>query len=534
MDEEVIRSSQPNGENNMMPTVLSRRTFLTNAGLAAMALRGGLLHAVTSSSPVTVVTPSGSLRGEQSSGVNIFRGVPFAEPPVGPLRFRAPLKVKCWTGTHDATQFAAAAMQPGSSDIPHSEDCLYLNIWAPQGRGPFPVYVWIHGGGFTGGYSYAPIFDGMEMAKAGIILVSVAYRLGVFGFLDLEPLLGAEYAGSANNGLRDLIEALAWVQKNIATFGGDPTRVTVGGQSAGAKLTDILLGVPSAQPLFNQAISESGGAERVAEHASSLAVARGFGEAWSSRGESKSASMMTAPAEQLIDAQQRFIERWPQHFPLRVQVDGTLLPRRPIDTIAGLTADQSRSTRRKRLLIGTNREESASFLGPHPAHDPGSADLGNLSVDQFEKVLHRYRAVYPQMTDEQIRIRAATAEEYWVPSTRVADAFVKGGGKAWMYRLDYAESIGPLRGYAHHSLELHLVWDQPSKKAENTAAEAELAREMDHAWIAFLRGETPASTGLPEWPEYGTNGRDTMVFDIESRIEENPQGAELRLWDGLL
>ena len=518
----------------MMPTDLSRRAFLTNAGLAAMALRGGLLHAVAPASPVTVSAPCGRLRGEQVSGVNIFRGVPFAEPPVGPLRFRAPVKVKSWTGTHDATQFAAAAMQAGEAGIQQSEDCLYLNIWAPTGKGPFPVYVWIHGGGFTGGYSFAPIFDGTELAKAGIILVTVAYRLGVFGFLDLEPLLGAEYAGSANNGVRDLIEALTWVQKNIAAFGGDPARVTVGGQSAGAKLTDVLLGVPSAQPLFNQAISESGGAERVAEHASSLAVARGFRETWSSRTENKTASLLRAPAAQLIEAQQHFIEMWPQHFPLRVEIDGALLPRRPIDTIGDLTAATGGSMLRKRLLIGTNREESASFLGPHPAHDPGSADLGNLSVDQFEKVLHKYRAVYPQMTDEQIRIRAATAEEYWVPSTRVADAFVKGGGTAWMYRLDYAESIGPLRGYAHHSLELHLVWDRPSARAENTAAEAELAREMDHAWIAFLRGEAPASARLPKWPEYGTSTRDTMVFDIESRVEENPQSAELRLWDGLL
>jgi para-nitrobenzyl esterase len=512
----------------MMPTVLSRRAFLTNTSLAAMALRGGLLHALGPASSVTVLAPCGRVDGEQSQGVNKFRGVPFAEPPVGSLRFRAPVKMKGWSGTREATQFAAAAMQAGEPGIPQNEDCLYLNIWAPQGKGPYPVYVWVHGGGFTGGYSFAPIFDGTELAQAGIILVTVAYRLGVFGFLDVELLLGTSYAGSANNGVRDLIEALTWVQNNIAAFGGDPTRVTVGGQSAGAKLTDILLGVPSAQPLFNQAISESGGAERVAERAASLAVAHGFGETWNSRAESKTASLLTAPAVQLIETQQHFIEIWPQHFPLRAEIDGTLLPRRPIETIA------SGSSLRKRLLLGTNREESASFLGPHPAHDPGSADLGNLPAAQFNEVLHKYRAVYPQMTDEQLRIRATTAEEYWVPSTRVADAFVNGGGTAWMYRLDYAESIGPLRGFAHHSLELHLVWDRPSAQAENAAAEVELAREMDHAWIAFLRGDTPASAGLPEWPEYTSSARDTLVFDSESRVEEHPQGAELRLWDGLL
>ena len=512
----------------MMPTVLSRRAFLTNAGLAAMALRGSLQRAVASSSPVTVLTPSGSLRGEQSGSVNVFRGVPFAEPPIGPLRFRPPVTVKPWAGVRDATRFAAAAMQVGEAGIPQSEDCLYLNIWAPQGKGPFPVYVWIHGGGFTGGYSFAPIFDGTDLAQAGIILVTVAYRLGVFGFLDFEPLLGAEYAGSANNGVLDLIAALTWVQKNISAFGGDPTRVTVGGQSAGAKLTDILLGVPSAQPLFSQAISESGGAERVAERANSQAVARGFGEEWRSNGSKEQTSLLTAPAPSLIQAQKQFIENWPQHFPLRAEIDGALLPGRPVETIA------AGSSLRKRLLIGTNREESASFLGPHPAHDPGSADLGNLPATRFNEVLHKYRAIYPQLTDEQLRIRATTAEEYWVPSTRVADAFVKGGGKAWMYRLDYPQSRGLLRGYAHHSLELHLVWDRPSPQAENAAAEAELAREMDHAWIAFLRGDTPASSGLPAWPEYSSETRATLAFDTRSHVEQKPQDAELQLWNGLL
>jgi para-nitrobenzyl esterase len=517
-----------NGEYLKMPKVLSRRVFLTNAGLAAMALRSGLLHAVASSSPVTVLTPRGTLRGEQSGGVNVFRGVPFAEPPQGPLRFRPPVAVKRWTGVRDATRFAAAAMQSGEPGIQQSEDCLYLNIWAPQGKGPFPVYVWIHGGGFTGGFSFAPIFDGTELAQAGIILVTVAYRLGVLGFLDMEPLLGAEYAGSANNGVRDLIEALTWVQENIAAFGGDPTRVTVGGQSAGAKLTGILLGVPSAQPLFDQAISESGGAERVAERAVSQAVARGFSEEWGSHAANRAFSLLTAPAASLIEAQKHFIENWPQHFPLRAEIDGALLPRRPVETIA------AGSALGKRLIIGTNREESASFLGPHPAHDPGSSDLGNLQLERFSEVLHKYRAVYPQLTDEQLRIRATTAEEYWIPSTRVADAFVKGGGKAWMYRLDYPEGRGLLRGFAHHSLELHLVWDRPSALAKNATAEADLAREMDLAWIAFLRGETPVSNGLPTWPEYSGDTRATMAFDTKCHVEQQPQEAELRLWDGML
>jgi para-nitrobenzyl esterase len=510
----------------MPSAILSRRTFLSNSGLAALAFPCRNLFALTSVAPVTIRTRNGALRGEQVDGVKVFRGVPFAEPPVGALRFRAPVKSKSWSGERDASRFAASAMQSGEPGVEHSEDCLYLNIWAPAGNGPFPVYIWIHGGGFTGGHAFEPMYDGSMLAKAGIVCVSVAYRLGVFGFLDLEPLLGAEYAGSANNALRDLIAALEWTQENIADFGGDPSRVTVGGESAGAKLTDILLGTPTAQPLFHQAISESGGAERVSTRAESAVVAQGFGELW--RAENKISTLRAAPAASLIQAQQQFLKQWPQHFPLRAEIDGSLLPRRPIETIA------AGSKLAKRLLIGTNRDESALFIGPHPASDAGAADLGNLPTARFAEIFHKYSQVYPQMTDEQRRIRALTAEEYWIPSLRVADALLKGGGKAWMYRLDFAESNGRLRGYAFHSLDVRLVWDRPSPEAGNVDEETALAQQMSQAWRSFLRGEQPSSPGLPPWPEYRNDTRATMALDTHPHVEKTPQEAELRLWDGVL
>ncbi len=514
---------------------LTRRQFLSTTALATLALRTPL-RALAAPTPITVRTASGTLRGEQSAGVNAFRGVPFAEPPVGPLRFRPPVPVKPWntesrstesrSGERDATRFAASAMQTDEPGIDHSEDCLYLNLWAPAGKGPFPVYVWIHGGGFIGGHAFEPMYDGAMLAQQGILCISVAYRLGVFGFLDLEPLLGADYAGSANNALRDLIAALQWIHENIEAFGGDPARVTIGGESAGAKLTDILMGVPSAQPLFQQMISESGGAERVWTRTQSEAVAHGFADVW--RAQSGNDPLLTAPAGALIQAQSKFIETWPQHFPLRCQIDGALVPLRPVESIA------AGSSRGKRLLIGTNRDESAAFLGPHPQKDPGPADLGNLSPADFAGAFRKYREVSPQMTDEQLRIRAVTAEEYWIPSLRAADAHLKGGGTAFVYRLDFAETGGYLRGYAFHSLDVRMVWDRPSKEAENSAAEADLALQMHHAWTAFLRGETPAALGVPAWPEYNATTRPTMVFDTENHVEQKPQEAELRLWDGIL
>jgi para-nitrobenzyl esterase len=506
---------------------MNRREFVAGGALAAVALRGrGLFAQRAAASAGVVRTPLGSLRGEVVEGVRVFRGVPFAAPPVGALRFRPPVKMRAWEGVREATKFSAAAMQDGDKDVAQSEDCLYLNVWTPEGaneRAALPVFVWIHGGGFTGGEAFARIFDGMEFAQAGMVVVTVAYRLGVLGFLEMGPLLGEEYAGSANNGLRDLICALRWVQENIAAFGGDARRVTVGGESAGAKLTDVLMGVPEARGLFAQMISESGGAERVWPKSNADAVAKGFGEAWGK----DVAALKTAPADALIAAQVSFLAAWPQHFPLRMEVEWLLLPRLPVETIA------AGATKGTRLLLGTNREESALFIGPHPK-SVTAAELGNVPLARFDAVFARYRAVYPEMSEEQLRVRAVTAEEYWVPSVRVADAQVKGGGTAWMYRLDFAPESGRLKGEAYHSEDLAFVWDKPNEAIANAAAETALAKQIHAAWVAFIKGETPGAEGLPAWPAYTIAARETMVFNTVSRVEEKPQEAELRLWDGVL
>ncbi|MDE3199722.1 MAG: carboxylesterase/lipase family protein [Acidobacteriota bacterium] len=479
-------------------------------------------------SSITVKTPFGPLVGQQSGTVNIFRGVPFAEPPVGPLRYKPTQPLRPWTRPREATQFSPAAMQPGGGGFKESEDCLYLNIWAPSGKGPFPVYIWIHGGGFTGGRAFDPLFDGTALAQQGTVCVTVAYRLGAFGFLDLEPMLGPEFASSANNALRDLIAAFDWVQKSISAFGGDPNQVTIGGESAGAKLTDILMGVPSARSLFHQMISESGGAERVFDIEKSKKVGEGFAKAWHTQTGLSPKALATAPARQIIEVQHNFTANWPWHFPLRCQIDGDLLPHKPVVAI------QDGSSKDKRLLIGTNRDESALFVGPHPAHDATPADLGNLTQVQFDKVYKDYENLYPKMSVEMRRIRALTAEEYWVPSMRVAEAHLQGGGEAYVYRLDFAEAAGRLHGFAYHSLDLPLVWDKPHANAGNIADETKLAATMQQAWIEFLRGKAPAAPGLPAWPEYNLETRPTMILNVESQVEHEPQESELNLWKGIL
>jgi len=319
--------------------------------------------------------------------------------------------------------------------------------------------------------------------------------------------------------------SLQWIQGNIEAFGGDPTRVTIGGESAGAKLTDILMGVPSAQPLFRQMISQSGGAERIWAANHSKVVSQAFQDAWRRRG---NADLLSAPAVDLVQAQQDFVQHWPEHFPLRGQIDGALIPQLPIATIA------AGSSRAKRLLIGTMRDESALFIGPHP-HSPVSAkDLGNMQEPQFAEIASHYRALYPELTEEQLRIRSLTAEEYWIPSLRVAQAHEQGSGSSWMYRIDFAESSGALRGYAYHSMDVGLAWNKTSLTVANAAEEAELAVKIHHAWSEFIQGRIPASPGLPTWPSFNSNTRPTMIFDNKCRVELEPQEAEFRLWEGVL
>lgn len=203
---------------------------------------------------------TGVLRGGQQAGVQSFKAIPYAAPPVGSARFLGPQCPQPWAGVRDARRFAPAAMQPRSplaGGLLHSrsEDCLHLNVWAPVAPGPHPVLVWIHGGMQMLDGTANAVYDGAGMAARGVVVVSVGYRIGVFGFLSTVEILGPEYAGSENNALRDVVAALGWVRDEISAFGGDAARVTIAGESAGAKNVCTLLAMPQARPLFSSAIS---------------------------------------------------------------------------------------------------------------------------------------------------------------------------------------------------------------------------------------------------------------------------------------
>ena len=241
-----------------------------------------------------------------------------------------------------------------------------------------------------------------------------------------------------------------------------------------------------------------------------------------------SKDLRTAPAAALIDTQETLIATSSLHFPFREQIGGALLPSRPVDMIA------AGSSRGKRLLIGSNRDESALFLGPHPKPPLKPSDLGNLPLNLAENVLKQYASVYPNMPLSQQEIRAVTAEEYWIPTVRIAESHVANKADTWMYRLDFASYGGRMEGEAYHSEDLGFVWDKLSPAERQDEQAKALAAQMHTAWIAFIQGKTPAAASLPAWPQFDLKKRSTMILDRVSRVEDDPNAAERALWTDLM
>lgn len=512
---------------------MDRRTFLASAAIAATqapALAGPRRTAETDAR--IVETREGPVRGVDLESGPAYFGIPFAARPIGPLRFRAPRPPARRSALLDATGFAAAPIQQppppglyGPGPLPQSEDCLALNIWTPATAGPHPVYVWVHGGGNVAGSSRMPVFDGGRLARHGIVCVTISYRVGALGFLDLSDLLGKDYAGSGNNGLLDIVEALRWVRANIAAFGGDPGQVAIGGQSAGAKNVCALLAMPAARGLFQRAVVQSGGAETAIDGDGAARMARRFVEL---AGLSDPRALLTLDTAALLDAQARLQKSWPRKYPFRAVIDGTVLPALPLAMIGdGRAAPVP-------LLLGTTRDEIA-FFGPNAARDGTvvQGDLANMAIDAFDPVYNAYRHSFPELSPVDRRYRALTAEEYWLPTLRTAAGHAAAQRPIWLYRLDMPRNAAPNAGYAVHGSDLPLVWDKVRDPQsaflgpEGPEAEA-LAARMHAHWVSFIRSGSPGG----DWPLYRSDERATMVFAGKDTTPIRLDERERSLWEG--
>lgn len=539
-----------------------RRGFLnivahTGAALTCAACVPGAAQAtwLQSLRAVTIDAPCGPVRGAAKAGVRSFKGIPYAQPPVGALRFRAPQALPPATQALNAFAFGAAPMQPDRvqagtgrhfiGDVTAAEDCLYLNVWAPESPGPHPVFVWIYGGSNIYGATSQPLYDGSSFARNGVVCVTIGYRLGAFGFLELGELLGKDYEGSGNNALRDQVMGLQWVQQNIAAFGGDPKRVTLGGESAGAKNVSALLAAPAARGLFQQAIVQSGGGLTTHSKAAAGEVAGLFLSALQkARPGTARDSLINASAEQLLWAQNDTVARFPRNFAFRSVVDGNYLPQSPQQMVA------AGASREVALLIGSNRDEALLFFAPAVLaagrRDPSSSaplalrELAQLDLPTMAVAEQRYRQLLPQQNAFERRVRLLTAEEYWIPTLRLAQAHAAAGGSTFMYRFDVSAKQGPFAGYAVHASEQPFTWHNFTEPfLEMLYGKSQIAppfaATVHASWVQFIRTGTPASSHLPAWPRYALGRRATMLLnDSGCVLADDPAGAERALWDGLL
>jgi para-nitrobenzyl esterase len=460
----------------------------------------------------TVEIAAGALRGSERDGVRTFLGVPYAEPPVGELRFRLPRPVPPWSGERDVTRWAARAPQPELTGrgFTGDEDCLYLNVYAPASPGSYPVLVWIHGGGGVMGAPHQ--FDASAYARAGVVVVTVAYRLGVLGMLHLPGV------ADSNLSLRDQVAALEWVRDNVGAFGGDPDRVTLAGQSNGGRTVGTLLAVPATRGLVRQAIVQSGTGVGSVVHTPAEGAA--IASAVLSELDASPDALATLPVKRILEAQQRVSAVSGTKVTYRVVVGDELLPERPLDAV-----------REVPLLIGTTADEEDLFSW---LQSGGAKLLGAgstmLDAAEIEKAVAAYAELLPDWPEDQVRNRALTAGDWWIPAIR----FAEKQPDAWMYRLDWR--IAPRgRGLgAPHGLDLPLMFDDIRNKnwrflfagrtfpAERMQA---MATEMFDAWVRFI------ATGDPGWPRYTQEDRVTRLFDDVSTTVSDPDREQRLLWE---
>jgi para-nitrobenzyl esterase len=485
-----------------------------------------------------VRAPAGAVRGLRETGVAVFRGIPFAQPPVGALRFAAPHGIPGWGDERrDAASYgppppqranlgAEATTSDGADD-----EWLTLNVWTPDpvaGAG-LPVMVWVQGGGYQFGTSGLPEYDGARLARSGVVVVTFNYRVGAEGFALIE-------GAPANRGLLDQVAALGWVRDNIAPFGGDPDRVTVFGESAGGGSVASLLAMPRAAGLFRRAVVQSMpgtffAPELAKEIADALAAGIGVRPTVAELA-TLAPNVLSAAGDGLGVTMPEHADRWGpaarRRIPFSPVVDGDVLPATPWQALA------DGAGRGVELLVGHTRDESRLFTAIEGLLGEVGDELAEEALDHFAPGpdgLRRYREAFPAAGPDELYELVGSDWLFRMPSLHLAEAQVGGGGRAHVYELAWpAPGMGGALG-ACHGLDVPLVFGNldrgqpavligspPSQEAEA------VSDRMRNAWVSF------ASDGEPGWPAYDAAGRLTQVFDAEPQVTTYPERRSRRIW----
>ncbi|MGP4029463.1 carboxylesterase/lipase family protein [Actinomadura sp. 3N407] len=474
---------------------------------------------------VEAVTASGTVSGVREDGLAVFRGIPFARPPVGALRFAAPEPPERWDGVRPATAFGppppqSSALAPG---MPHTtgDDWLTCNIWTPDpGAGGLPVMVWIYGGAYIIGHSSDPGYDGALLSReGGVVVVTFNYRVAMEGFGQIE-------GAPANRGLLDQVAALTWVRDNIAAFGGDPGDVTVFGESAGAGSIAALLAMPRASGLFHRAIAQS-----VPGTFFSTALADDISAAISAEAGVRPARQALAAVtpDRLMKAVDAVAATMARHSrwgpvahtptPFSPVVDGDVLPRTPWEALAAGAA------RDIPLITGHNRDEYRLFIAMDGLLGQITDDRAATALRTFAPDPQAYRDAFPGASAETLYELVHSDWLFRMPTIHLAEAQAAAGGRVHLYKLAWST---PALG-ACHALDVPLVWGNlvggiaDLLIGDRTAAE-ELSGKIRPAWTGF------ATSGDPGWPAYEPSRRLTHILDTPSAITPYPEETSRVLW----
>lgn len=505
------------------------------------------------SDDMIVATTTGRIQGDRVGHCARWRGIPYATPPVGDLRYRSPEPAKKWRDVRPALSFGNVSPQPTTKMIPipehlvQSEDCLSLNVWVPEaaltdGR-PRPVMVWLHGGAYFIGFSAQPIYNGQALAEDGdVIVVTLNYRLGALGFLDFREFLGS--SAETNLGLRDILLALHWVRENIAAFGGNPENVTLFGESAGGGCVTTLMTMPAAKGLFHRAIAQSSPVTSVYGPERPALIAGMFLELAGVNPDRAATDLRKVDAHELaahtMDLLNKVATTMPGTVAFAPVVDGDVVHEDPI------VAFQAGRAHPVPLIIGTNKDEASLFKLMQSPLMPISKDAvermfelvaeDNPTVDvSLSNISPAYRGYPGQKAcmgisrDAGFRmpcIWAATAHSAFAPT--------------WMYRFDQAPPLMKLMGLgAMHATELPYVFGTlPAKAGKKDlvfrlgglAAARRTMQRMHEHWISFARTGDPQATASRPWPQYRAKTRSTLIIDDADTVVNDPDGPVRRAW----
>lgn len=478
----------------------------------------------------TAMTRHGPVRGAREGGVCVFRGVRYGDD-TGPVRFQPPRAPEPWREARAAVEYGGASPQNGAEPR-QSEDCLFLNVWTPGvDAGRRPVMVYIHGGGYGTGSGSDPLYDGTRLAaRRDVVVVTLNHRLGPLGYAPLGRI-DARFPDAGNVGQLDLVLALQWVRDSIAAFGGDPTCVTVFGQSGGGAKIATLMAMPAARGLFHRAITMSG--QQVT--ASGPLNAETRGRAWL---EAVGEDVAAAPVERLLEAgrmRDPVLGYGSLYFgPV---LDGRSLGRHPFYPDA---PEQSADIP---MIIGNTRDETLAFLGGDPANAgltwetlPGRLTRETLRIDVApEAVVEAYRRMRPDWSPDQVLIGATTAGRSWRAAVIELEARAAQGTNTWAYQLDFEGELANGRRGAFHTADIALAFDNadaagsPMRGPEAWA----MADVVSGAFAHFAQHGRPGGAGVPDWPAYGLERRETMIWDLPPRVEADPRGDERRFFSAI-